>query len=1001
MLRGAPGRRPMLGPHGFVRSRRDRTATIVLVAALTLLGGPLALTSAATPVTVTHPASCRPHLPCHGVFVPELRRPIPAGKSGPAGPPGFSPTGSGRDAVLATDNLVNSTFSPGVTVPPNGLGPTGIAYDPFTQTFWFADSFSNTVSVLSSSLSRVLATIPVGGFPDAIAFAPNVREMFVSNYNSNTVSVLNDTNYTTVATIPIGETRGTSASGPAGLAYDPITGGVFVASWGHYIIPCCVYNLSEINPATDLVERTIQAGAGTYDVKFDPATGLLYCAEYDAGTVAIVNGTSGAVTTVSGAGSESLGIAIDTTSHEFAVVGWSGGATSVRLYYESNNTSATAYTVPAGAPGLGGFTFDPSMDAFVFAWGGTVLAEVRPSDGSLIADVGTGSCLEAVLYVAAGPFLTAVDECSSRVLSFSASSGAPTGSTRLGAGARALAVDPTTGALYVADLTESSLGWIGGSSLVPAPEMFFPYAPSAVAFDPALGQLFVACTAYYGYGGGSVEVLSDLTNSVVASIPFPSVGYGTGVANGITFDPGTGEVDLLQMASQGFSFSSLNVTRIDPATDQVAGNFTVLNFVSGSNGDVSGRAAIVPIGNGSTLAIADPWDSLVVGVNATTGARVWTRSIGGDPNGLFVNPVDGRLDVVDPAVSHIIELNGATGAFVNNITTTDAPNGITYDPLNARLYVAENAQGSATGFVEALNATTFASLETVPVPTAAWAVAYLPGSGSVAVAGPSAGAVYFLGAELGAVSVSPPGTLVQGETFGLNATVHGGYGPIHWSWAGLPPGCASVAGPVLNCTPGVSGKFNVLVNATDRANETVIGPVTLTIAPYPLAASILLVPLSGPITTATTVELTSVLAAGEAAQIGRGLALNWSTNPTSATTVFNRTNGTDVSVVFGIVGNYTVTLAASFNNTHNVSHLALEVVVPPPPAAHSTPSSSPLSSLLSGPWLYILIAAAVLAAVVGALIARRRRPPAAAETEPVPTEEYAPAVEDAGPAADT
>ncbi|HZY70242.1 MAG TPA: hypothetical protein VFF67_04605 [Thermoplasmata archaeon] len=967
-------------------SRGPRVAVAIgvvaflVVSGVLLFGPPSAATSRVT--------ACRPHVPCHGAFTAVPRSPLPRSERAFAASSGPTPTGLGRDAVLATENLVNSTFTPGPSVTPDGIGPSGIAYDASTHTFWIADSTSNSVSVVSSSLTTIVATIPVGAFPYALAYAANVHEVFVSNYDSNTVSVLNDTSFATVATIPIGETRGTSASGPAGIAYDPVTGGVFVASWGHYIIPCCVYNLTEINPATDLVEKTIQAGAGTYNVAFDPYTGLLYTTEYDAGTAAVVNGSTGSVTTVAGAGLLTLGVVIDSSTHEFAVLGYNQSTTAVRLYYESNDSLDRSYTVWAAAPNLGGSTYDPTMDAFLIAGGGSVLAVVRPSDGTIVANVSAGSCLEAVAYIASGPLLSAVDLCTNRVVALSPSTATEVRAVQLGAGPRSLAVDPSTGELYVADRSSSALAWVDGTTLSPSPELTLGLGTSAVAFDPSLRELFVVCTGVDGFSGSSVQVFSDLTHARVATIPMPSVGMGALAANGIAYDPETGYIDVLRITSIGYYDSTLNVTEINPGTNAIAGNFTVVNFTGGSNPAPLARAAIVPIGNGGTLAVADPWDGLVLGVNASTGARAWTRPMGGDPNGLFVNPTNGRLDVIDPAFPRIAELNGATGAFADNITTIDPAYAITFDPRNDRLYVAENAAGTVTGFVEALNASTLASVETVSVPTAPWAIAYLPTSGTVAICGPPAGAVYLLGQALTAGWVNSSTPLVQGEPIRLNASARGGYEPVRWNWTGLPPGCASSAGPVVNCTPGVSGKFTVLANATDRANESSIGTLTLSIAPYPLSASISVAPATGPYVNATPIDLAAELAAGEAAQVGSGLRLNWTVSPSSSTIGFNRTTGANVSVTFGLVGNYTITLTASFNGTRNLSHLALQVVPPPPPRSPPGSSSTSLSGLLSGPWLYLLVALIAVAAIAGVLLARRRRPPGSPRIEESSAEEY-------------
>lgn len=60
-----------------------------------------------------------------------------------------------------------------------------------------------------------------------------------------------------------------------------------------------------------------------------------------------------------------------------------------------------------------------------------------------------------------------------------------------------------------------------------------------------------------------------------------------------------------------------------------------------------------------------------------------------------------------------------------------------------------------------------------------------------------------------------PGIMDVGETVDFSAEATGGSGGYSYSWAGLPPGCASQDSATLSCTPSTSGTFSVYVSVTD------------------------------------------------------------------------------------------------------------------------------------------------------------------------------------------
>src|SRR5215831_11763481 len=96
-----------------------------------------------------------------------------------------------------TGNVTNIRFetSPNGTSPngtsPNGTSPNRIAINPETNKIYFANSGSNTVSVIDANNNNKLYDIAVGNYPSGIAAGTLKGNIYVINYHSNTVSTIN------------------------------------------------------------------------------------------------------------------------------------------------------------------------------------------------------------------------------------------------------------------------------------------------------------------------------------------------------------------------------------------------------------------------------------------------------------------------------------------------------------------------------------------------------------------------------------------------------------------------------------------------------------------------------------------------------------------------------------------------------------------------------------------------------------------------------------------
>ncbi len=907
--------------------------------------------------------------------VPELR---PLGPSGilPGSSLGLpTPTSSGRDAFLATANLLNQTYGPGVHPAPQGLTPDGVAVDTATGDVFVANFDTGSVSVFSPT-DRLIASVVVGHGPTAAAYDPAGNEVFVSNSGSNNVSVINATSFHVVTSLAVGAQSGYFASAPTDVVYASDSGDVFVMEPGRYILPCCTYNVTEIDGATNAVVRVLHLGAGPTSASYDPTTDQLFVMDWDSWDVSIVDATTGTTQGTVYLPQIPYDIGIDPASGVLAVVDWYGGPTNLTEYSISGGTATfrQTLTIPDNVPNWGTMTFDPAAGAFLVVQYGRGLVGIDASNGTIRTFATDGTCLSSLGYFSNGQLL-ATDACENALVPVNATTGIPGVPILTGAAPGALLADPTSHRLLAADGSGRSVDLLDSTTLAPTGSVPVGVAPVAMTYDTASRTTYVLSNGgqSYAYGQQSVSALPDSSTQVSASIPLPG-GYAS-TWDGIGYGASTDRVYVVGVTSAQYGDSNENLTVIDPASGQIVGNETVTIFSGGSlSGNYYAQASVLAL-PGNLLVVSDPWEGRVFGMNAVNGTRLWTAVVGGTPTLLLQNPLTGQIDVANAGTGKISVLS-TTGAVEQTLTLQHPVSGLAYDTGNNRTYVAESSGGS--GLLEVIDSATGAITD-LPIPTPLAGVAYLSDSGLVAVAGAGSSAIYYVGAGLAAqplnATVSPA---IQGEGTTFTTGAAFGYPPYSYNWTHLPAGCRSSSTPQLNCTPGQVGSSSVSVTVSDLANESATESMTLTVGPYPLNVTIGVSPATTSPTNGSRSNCSVQLAPGEAAVLGTNTTYTWAVRPVGGA-LLNNTTGSTVAITFDWLLNVTLTLSTDFNGTKNASSIVFDVVAAPPPPG-GTLGSSANGGLLSGGLLYALIGTIVVVAVVAVvatvvMVRRRRGPP--------------------------
>ncbi len=198
-----------------------------------------------------------------------------------------------------TVSVISESSDSVVATIPVGLSPNGVAFDPVTNEVWVANESSFTLSVISTTSNTVINTVSVGAGNEPYGVAIDTSDGYVYNtdWNTSEVSVTDDRTAppTGVAAISVG-------IDPYGLAVNSSTNNVYVAE-------SQAGRVAIINGTT--VTGSLSAGTKTDGVAVDPSTNSLFVSNYTAGTIDKFDTATNTLVSSIDPGSEPAGLAVD------------------------------------------------------------------------------------------------------------------------------------------------------------------------------------------------------------------------------------------------------------------------------------------------------------------------------------------------------------------------------------------------------------------------------------------------------------------------------------------------------------------------------------------------------------------------------------------------------------------------------------------------------------------------------------------------------------------
>jgi YVTN family beta-propeller protein len=757
-----------------------------------------------------------------------------------------------------------------------GYDPYGEAYDPLNGYLYVTDSGSDWVSIFSGN--RSVAQVDVGSTPEAALFDPSDGMVWVSNRGSGSLTLINGTHLN--ATRPSG-----SLDGPFAMAYDPTLNLVYVVNVDAKPGFATLYNATTAAYVGDVTTGSYPAG-----VAYDPQNGFMYIANAasaangGASVTVILDETL--ITTVSGGMSTPLAVLYDRADHFIYVSDQNIVDPAVGWLTVINGTKEQATVGVGGGPF--GETYDPLTGLVLTANSGTNNVSVVQGE-RVVGTLHAGSSPYDALYDAGSGLVFVTNGGSDNLSAISTGleesaisatpSGNPVDTSDLGASVTFNSTVERTGAGQdTATLTvdpSSGLGCLAVQSQGASLEgiaLSFECRPTVagtwtvwVNVTDAAGKTAWAWLAFQVFAPLVTQApwATTAANQVVVSADLGEfVAFHSRAVGGSGNDT--------QFAWSGLPSSGCSGLNTSEATCTLAelGSLNVTSSTTDSNGATSVSPVLVfPVYAHPTAArptasrdIADvgQWVNFTELPSAGPGIFAYTWSgldsatcagtMTATPSCTFPSPGNYSVGVQVEDVNGYFATSPDTIVSVYSLPSTSAP---TTDVASADIGQTVRFSTTDTGGYGAItfnwtglppgvclgpgSATPSCTLQAAGTFTIQ--VAATDGNGATSLWSTSTTFVVYTDPSVATPTVSPA-HLTLGGSVRLSTSTRGGAPGTTYDWSGLPPGCAGTTA-VLACTPTSAGVYWVSVNATDGNGEVAdsgMAEVNIT-APVPVSSN--------------------------------------------------------------------------------------------------------------------------------------------------------------------
>ncbi len=251
----------------------------------------------------------------------------------------------------------------------------------------------------------------------------------------------------------------------------------------------------------------------------------------------------------------------------------------------------------------------------------------------------------------------------------------------------AVAVDPSTHKVYVANYGDDTVSAIDGTTNTVVATIHVRSNPRAVAVDPSTHRVYVGTGQF-----NSVSVIDGATNTVVATTPNNSGSAAVAV------DPSTHTV---YVGNEFDANSSVSVSVIAAATNTVTATIQLADTPYGMALDPSTHTVYVTALSGHGVTVID----------GTTNTVTTTIPAGNGPAGVAVDPSTHTVVVAAANARSVSVIDGTSNAVRETVAVGNDPIGVAADPSTHKVYVANFNDNT----VSVLSPTAEAELQDLPV----------------------------------------------------------------------------------------------------------------------------------------------------------------------------------------------------------------------------------------------------------------------------------------------
>jgi YVTN family beta-propeller protein len=384
-----------------------------------------------------------------------------------------------------------------VSRPAIAPGAQSIAVNPLQNKVILGAPTAGIYDPVQGTSFTVISSANIRGYTAAAVNTVTTQAYLVSE-RTNTVGVLDGTNgYAMTTSIPVG-------MNPVALAVDPVRNKVYVVGKDDN-------SLTVIDGASN-TPAPLVTGARPDSVAVNPLTNKIYVANLSDSTVTVVDGVTGAASTVH-VGTSPVAVDVDPVANKIYTANSGSGDVTVIDGATNQTTSVRAGTNPIG------LIVNPQTGrVYVASSGDNTITVIDNAAGT------TSTLLVGAFPVNPAFFRMAVNQVTNRIYvpifgtgMVTAIDGATNGTNNImvGGGPFALAVNPATNRVYVANGTSSLAVIDSNTNSVTAIPIGFNF------FDVAANPITNRIYAFGAQSSGSIAVV-DGDTAQVTTVPVPT-----------------------------------------------------------------------------------------------------------------------------------------------------------------------------------------------------------------------------------------------------------------------------------------------------------------------------------------------------------------------------------------------------------------------------------------------------------------------------------------------